>query len=312
MKRSHLMQVVDKATQAYGLPFFDLLFEAHSVYRTFHPAADIQRCFLLSIKTGGCPEDCGYCGQSAHYNTGLKREPLLSLDQVRAAALTAKEQGAQRFCMGAAWRQAPEGEQFQRVLDMVRDVKVLGLEVCATLGMLTASQASELKRAGLDAYNHNLDTSREHYSAIITTRSYEDRLGTIRVAREAGLTVCSGGILGLGETAIDRCRLLAELAKLDPQPESVPINLLMPMPGTPLESAPPVDTIDLIRTIAVARILMPRSRVRLSAGRILLSKETQLIAFFAGANSIFIGDKLLTAPNPNAADDEALLAALEA
>jgi biotin synthase len=304
--------LLEQATRLYGLPLFDLLFEAHSVHRAHHAATDIQRCYLLSIKTGGCPEDCGYCGQSAHYDTGLKREPLLSVDQVRAAAVAAKERGAQRFCMGAAWRQAPEGEQFQRVLQMVREVKALGMEACVTLGMLTESQAVELKRAGLDAYNHNLDTSREHYSKIITTRTYDDRLDTLRAARKAGLTLCSGGILGLGESAEDRCKMLAELAGLDPQPESVPINMLMPIPGTPLEKAPAVSSIDLVRTIAVARILMPRSRVRLSAGRIYLSREAQLLAFFAGANSIFIGDKLLTAPNPAASQDESMLAAIGA
>jgi biotin synthase len=212
--------------------------------------------------------------------------------------------------MGAAWRQAPEGTQFERVLQMVREVKALGLEACVTLGMLTPSQARDLKDAGLDAYNHNLDTSRNHYRNIITTRNYDDRLATLRAAREAGLTLCSGGILGLGESADDRCNMLAELADLDPQPESVPINLLVPIKGTPLANAPAVDPLDLIRTIAVGRILMPRSRVRLSAGRMHLSRETQILAFFAGANSIFIGDKLLTTPNSNAAEDEALLAAI--
>ena len=300
---------LDRALSYYRLPLFDLLFEAHSVHRQFHSAEDIQRCVLLSIKTGGCPEDCGYCGQSAHYATGLKREALLSVGLVREAAKAAKDRGAQRFCMGAAWRQAPEGEQFERVLQMVREVKALGLEACVTLGMLTAAQAVALKQAGLDAYNHNLDTSREHYSKIITTRTYDDRLDTLRFAREAGLTLCSGGILGLGETLADRCGLLAELAALDPQPESVPVNLLVPIAGTPLETSPPVDSIDLIRMIAVARVLMPRSRVRLAAGRMALSRETQLLAFFAGANSIFIGDRLLTTANSTAAEDEAVLAA---
>lgn len=298
-----------QALDFYQLPFFDLLFEAHSVHRKFHAPSDIQRCFLLSIKTGACPEDCTYCGQSARYNTGLKREPLLSLEQVRTAAIAAKESGAERFCMGAAWRQAPEGAQFDRVLEMVREVKALGLEACVTLGMLNPEQARALKGAGLDAYNHNLDTSREYYPRIITTRTFDDRLATIRAVREAGITVCSGGILGLGESPEDRCRMLAELAGMEPQPESVPINLLMPMKGTPLENAPPVSSVDLIRTIAVARLLMPASRVRLSAGRIHLSQEAQLMAFFAGANSIFIGEKLLTAPNPAAQDDEAVLAA---
>jgi biotin synthase len=304
----HLVQ----ALGFYRLPLFDLLFEAHSLHRKFHSTTDIQRCSLLSIKTGGCPEDCGYCGQSAHYQTGLKREPLLSVDRVRASAQAAKDRGAQRFCMGAAWRQAPEGEPFERILEMVREVKALGMEACATLGMLTPAQAVALKSAGLDAYNHNLDTSRAHYPNIITTRTYDDRLDTIRSARAAGLTICSGGILGLGETAEDRCQMLAELAGLDPQPESVPINLLMPIEGTPLGKSTPVSSIDLIRTIAVARLLMPSSRVRLSAGRIQLSQEAQLMAFFAGANSIFIGEKLLTAPNPTVSADEPVLAAIGA
>jgi len=307
-----MAQIYSEALRLYRSQLFELLYEAHSVHRQFHDPADIQRCYLLSIKTGGCPEDCGYCGQSAHYQTGVKREPLLNTDEVRAKARAAKERGAQRFCMGAAWRQAPDGEEFERVLQMVREVKALGMEACVTLGMLTPEQAVALKAAGLDAYNHNLDTSRQFYSQIITTRTYDDRLATLRAARAAGITLCSGGILGLGETVEDRCQMLAELAELDPQPESVPINLLMPIPGTPLENSKPVDTVELIRTIAVARILMPRSRVRLSAGRIFLSQEAQLLAFFAGANSVFIGEKLLTAPNPTAAEDEAVLAAIGA
>ena len=307
-----MIDYLARASEWYAMPLFDLLFEAHSLHRQFHAAADVQRCALLSIKTGGCPEDCVYCGQSAHFQTQVKREALLSVEQVRLAAQDAKDRGAQRFCMGAAWRQAPDGEQFERVLQMVREVKVLGLEACATLGMLTPAQAVALKDAGLDAYNHNLDTSREFYPKIIRTRSYDDRLATIRAARSAGLTICSGGILGLGESIEDRCRMLAELAALDPQPESVPINLLMPIEGTPLAGAAPVNAIDLIRTIAVARLLMPTSRIRLAAGRIQLSIETQLITFFAGANSIFIGGKLLTAANPSAAQDEPILAALGA
>ena len=307
-----MTEALSAALRLYQSPLFDLMYQAHTVHRQYHEPADIQRCYLLSIKTGGCPEDCGYCGQSAHYETGVKREPLLDLDEVRAKAHAAKERGAQRFCMGAAWRQAPDGEQFDRVLQMIREVKALGMESCVTLGMLTPDQAVALKAAGLDAYNHNLDTSRQFYSSIITTRTYDERLATIRAARAAGITICSGGILGLGESPEDRCQMLVELAELDPQPESVPINLLMPIPGTPLENAKPVDTIELIRTIAVARILMPRSRVRLSAGRIFLSQEAQLMAFFAGANSVFIGEKLLTAPNPTAAEDEAVLAAIGA
>jgi biotin synthase len=305
------MNHAEEALRLYSLPFFELLYTAHSTHREFHSPQDVQRCVLLSIKTGGCPEDCGYCGQSAHHATGLAREPLLSVQEVATAVAAAKDRGAQRFCMGAAWRQAPDGPQFQRVLQMVREVKAQGLEACVTLGMLTLAQARDLKDAGLDAYNHNLDTSRDHYRNIITTRTYDDRLATLRAAREAGLTLCSGGILGLGESADDRCNMLAELAALDPQPESVPVNLLVPIEGTPLAGAPPVDTLDLIRTIAVARILMPKSRVRLSAGRMSLSRETQILAFFAGANSIFIGDKLLTTPNSSASEDEALLAAIQ-
>jgi len=301
----------EEALRLYRLPLFELVFTAHTTHRQFHSPHDIQRCFLLSIKTGGCPEDCGYCGQSAYHQTGLVREPLLPVEDVVSAAAGALQRGAQRFCMGAAWRQASEGNQFERVLQMVREVKSLGLEACVTLGMITPAQARELKQAGLDAYNHNLDTSRDHYPNIITTRSYDDRLATLRAAREAGLTLCSGGILGLGESVADRCNMLAELAALDPQPESVPVNLLVPIPGTPLASAPPVDSLDVVRTIAVARILMPKSRVRLSAGRMHLSRETQILALFAGANSIFIGDKLLTTPNSSAGEDEALLAAIQ-
>lgn len=295
----------------YGLPFFDLLYRAHSVHRDFHDPQNIQRCFLLSIKTGGCPENCGYCSQSAHHKTGLERQPLMSVEDVLASAEQAKQAGAHRFCMGAAWRQAPEGEQFDRVLAMVRGVKSLGMEACVTLGMLTAHQAEQLKEAGLDAYNHNLDTSREYYPQIVTTRTYDDRLSTLRAARQAGLSLCCGGILGMGESAEDRCAMLTELASLEPQPESIPINLLVPIAGTPLQNAPAVEITDLVRTIAVARLLMPRSRVRLSAGRIHLSKEAQLLAFFAGANSLFIGNKLLTTPNADVSEDAALLASLQ-
>jgi biotin synthase len=305
------MTLLEEARRLYGLQLFELLFTSHSVHRANHRTDDIQRCSLHSIKTGGCPEDCGYCSQSARHTTGLKYESLVSVDEVRIAARAAKERGAQRFCMGAAWRQAPEGEQFTRVLDMVREVKALGLEACTTLGMLTPAQARQLKEAGLDAYNHNLDTSRNYYPNIVTTRTYDDRLSTLRAARGAGLTLCSGGILGLGESGDDRCALLAELAALDPQPESVPINLLVPVEGTPLAGAASVDCLDLVRTIAVARILMPKSRVRLSAGRMHLSREAQLLCFFAGANSVFIGDKLLTTPNSDAADDVSLLAAIQ-
>jgi biotin synthase len=291
----------------YRLPFFELLYQAHSVHREHKQGVDVQKCALLSIKTGGCPEDCGYCSQSAHHEAGLQRVPLLSVAEVRRAAQKAKEAGAHRFCMGAAWRNAPDGEPFERVLKMIREVKSLGLEACVTLGMLTADQALRLKEAGLDAYNHNLDTSRAHYAAVATTHSYDDRLRTIQAVRKAGITVCCGGILGLGESEEDRCALLSELAQMQPQPESVPINLLVPIPGTPLQDARPSESTDLIRTIAVARILMPRARVRLSAGRLSLNKEAQLLATFAGANSIFIGEKLLTTLNVAPQRNQAML-----
>lgn len=300
--------LLERALELYRLPLFELIDQAHQVHRQWHNPSDVQRCVLLSIKTGGCPEDCGYCSQSAHHEADVPRQPLLSMEEVRTAAQQAKERGASRFCMGAAWRSAPNGEQFERVLDMVREVKSFGLEACATLGMLNQEQADRLKEAGLDSYNHNLDTSREFYGQVITTRTFDERLRTIEAVRKAGITVCCGGILGLGESEVDRCRLIAELAAMKPQPESVPINLLVPIAGTPLGSAAPVKSTDLIRAIAVARILMPQSRVRLSAGRLSLNHEAQLLAFYAGANSIFIGDKLLTTPNVAEDADQRLLA----
>ena len=299
--------LLEGALALHDLPLLELIHDAHEVHRAHHDPADIQRCSLLSIKTGGCPEDCAYCPQSAHYDTGVDAEKLMAIEDVAEAARNARRNGAQRFCMGAAWREVNDGPDFDRVIEMVRAVNTEGLEVCVTLGMLTPDQARRLKEAGLFAYNHNLDTSREHYDSIISTRTYEDRLSTLRAVREAGLTVCSGGILGMGETTRDRCAMLAELASLDPQPESVPINMLVAVPGTPLGDAPPVDPLDLVRAIAVARILMPRSRVRLSAGRLSLTREAQVLAFYAGANSIFLGDRLLTTPNPPADEDHALL-----
>jgi biotin synthase len=301
----------DNALQLYRLPFVELLHRAHCIHREFHDVSNIQKCFLLSIKTGGCPENCGYCSQSAHHQTGVVRQPLLTVQEVVRAATDAKHAGAHRFCMGAGWRHAPEGEQFERVLEMVGQVKALDMEACVTLGMLTRSQADRLKAAGLDAYNHNLDTSREHYPNIVTTRTYDDRLETLRSARLAGLTLCSGGILGMGESEQDRCALIAELASLDPQPESVPINMLVPVPGTPLSNCPPASSLDLIRTVAVARILMPRARIRLAAGRLQLSQEAQTLAIFGGVNSIFIGNRLLTTPNAEPSADEVSLAALQ-
>jgi biotin synthase len=304
--------LLQRAAALYALPLMDLLFEAQQAHRRHHPAAEVKRCVLLSIKTGQCPEDCAYCPQSAHYDTGVESHELLDVDAVRRAAQAARAQGAERFCMGAAWRNVKDGPGFDRVLDMVRAVKAEGLEACVTLGMLTGDQARRLKAAGLDAYNHNLDTSREFYPQVITTRDYDDRLQTLHAVAQAGIGVCSGGILGMGESVRDRCALLAELAALDPQPESVPINLLIPIPGTPLADAAPVDPLELVRLVAVARILMPRSRVRLAAGRLNLSREAQVLAFLAGANSIFLGTRLLTRPNPEPDADQALLTALGA
>lgn len=293
----------------HDLPLFDLVDRARAVHLEHHAKNQVQLCTLLSVKTGGCPEDCAYCPQSSHYETPVKGEAMLKLDDVLASARRAKEAGATRFCMGAAWREVKDGPAFDRVLEMVRGVKALGLEACVTLGMLTADQAARLAEAGLDAYNHNLDTSREHYRSIISTRTFDDRLRTLRIVREAGITVCSGGIIGMGETVNDRCGLLVELAALEPHPESVPINALVRVAGTPLESIPPIDPLELVRMVATARILMPTSRVRLSAGRTDLSKEAQLLCLYAGANSIFYGDRLLTTPNPGPDGDAELLRA---
>jgi biotin synthase len=291
----------------HDLPLFALIDRARAVHLQFHPENEVQLCTLLSVKTGGCPEDCAYCSQSSHYKTPIKGEAMLKVDEVLALARRAKEQGATRFCMGAAWRQVKDGPAFDRVLEMVRGVKELGLEACVTLGMLTAEQAGKLKAAGLDAYNHNLDTSREHYRSIISTRTYEDRLCTLRNVRQAGITVCSGGIIGMGESIDDRCGMLVELAGLEPHPESVPINALTRVAGTPLESLPPVESLELVRMIATARIIMPASKVRLSAGRTDMTREAQLMCLYAGANSIFYGEKLLTTPNPGPNADTDLL-----
>jgi biotin synthase len=304
------MKTLAELRSVYDLPLPDLLFRAVQVHRAHHDPADVQRCALLSIKTGGCPEDCGYCAQSARYRTGVKSEPLLTVGEVRERATRAKELGATRFCMGAAWREVKDGPQFESVLEMVRLVRGLGMEACVTLGMLTDEQARRLAEAGLTAYNHNLDTSRRHYANVITTRTYDDRLDTLRAVQRAGISVCCGGILGMEETEDDRLMLLAELAALDPPPESIPINCLMPMPGTPLEGAAPVDSIELVRLIATARIAFPAARVRLSAGRDRMSRELQVLCLLAGANSIFFGEKLLTAPNPSATDDAELFRAM--
>jgi biotin synthase len=286
-------------------PFNDLLFQAHVVHREHHYPNKVQISTLISIKTGACPEDCAYCPQSARYNTGLQREHLLPLAKVVASAKAAKANGASRFCMGAAWRN-PTDKQLSQVAEMVRAVKALGLEACATLGMLTAVQAKRLHAAGLDYYNHNLDTSPEFYGEIITTRDYRDRLDTLRYVREAGMRVCCGGILGLGETRRDRAGLLQQLANLPSHPESVPINQLVQVEGTPLFGADKLDPLEFVRTIAAARITMPNSMVRLSAGRAEMSDELQTLCFFAGANSIFYGEKLLTTPNPDASKDQLL------
>src|SRR5947209_2451975 len=290
----------EEIAAVYQQPFIDLLLQAQATHREYHPANEVQMCRLLSIKTGGCPEDCAYCPQSAHYSTGVERDDLVSLDEMREAAVRARTQGATRFCMGAAWRDAAEGAAFGRVLEMVRVVRGLGMEACCTLGMLTDQQADALGAAGLTAYNHNLDTSPEFYGTIITTRTYADRLATLARVRRAGITVCCGGIIGMGESRAVRYGLLRQLAALDPHPESVPVNLLVRVAGTPLGDLPPEDPFELVRTIATARILMPASIVRLSAGRLSLSDEAQALCFLGGANSLFLGDRLLTTPNPAA------------
>ena len=297
----------DQIRAIFNLPFPELIFQAQLAHREFHKPEEVQLCRLLSIKTGACPEDCAYCSQSAHYKTPVARQKLMDPADVLASAQRAKADGATRFCMGAAWRDVPEGKEFDAVLEMVRSVAALDLEVCCTLGMLTDSQASRLKDAGLTAYNHNLDTSPEFYGHIITTRVYEDRLATIARVRKAGITVCCGGILGLGESDEDRIGLLHQLAILDPHPESVPINVLARVEGTPLANVPELDPMTMVRAIATARILMPASRVRLSGGRHKLSREAIALCFLAGANSIFTGEKLLTTPNPSIDKDKALL-----
>jgi biotin synthase len=291
-------------------PLLELVFRAAAVHRRHHDPRRMQCSQLLSIKTGGCPEDCGYCSQSAHSKTPVVREKLLEVDAVVAEARAAKASGADRFCMGAAWREVKDGPEFERVIAMVREVKSLGLETCVTLGMLAPHQAERLSDAGLDYYNHNLDTGRSHFDKVTTTHTLDDRLETLRAVRAAGIHVCSGGILGLGEDRGARAELLHELAALDPQPESVPINALVPIEGTPLAGAAPLDWSEVVRTVAAARLLMPRAVIRLSAGREALSEEAQALCFLAGANSIFFGERLLTTPNPEPASDAALLAKL--
>jgi biotin synthase len=296
---------LDEVEALFALPFNELLFQAQAVHRQYFDPAEVQVSSLLSIKTGSCSEDCAYCPQSAHYDTGLPREGLMPVAQVVEAALQAKAQGASRFCMGAAWRQ-PKDKDIANVAEMVQAVKALGMETCVTLGMLSDGQTETLKSAGLDYYNHNLDTSEEFYSEIITTRTYQDRLDTLERVRQAGMKVCCGGIVGMGESQSDRAKLLLNLANLPEHPHSVPINMLVQVEGTPLHGAEALDPLVFVRTIAVARLLMPQSRVRLSAGRTEMSDEMQALCFLAGANSIFYGEKLLTTGNPLAAKDRRL------
>jgi len=295
-----------QAEALFALPFSDLIYAAQQVHRAWHAANVVQMSTLLSIKTGACPEDCAYCPQSVRYHTGVAAEQLMPLEQVLERARAARAAGATRFCMGAAYR-APKARDLERIAQMVRAVRALGLETCATLGMLTPAQAHTLKDAGLDYYNHNLDSSEEFYGEIISTRDYQDRLDTLEAVREAGLHVCCGGIIGMGESVRDRAAMLVTLANLPEHPESVPINQLVRVPGTPLEHAADVDPFDFVRTIAVARLMLPRAQVRLSAGRTAMSDELQALAFLAGANSIFYGERLLTTGNPDVSQDRALL-----
>ncbi len=292
----------------YHQPLFDLISQSRAVHLQHWRGEEIQRCTLLSIKTGGCSEDCAYCAQSAHYSTGLEREELLSVETVLAAASRARSHGATRFCMGAAWRGVRDGsEKFDRVLEIVRQVSQLGMEVCVTLGEIGPLEARKLKAAGVTAYNHNINTSPEFYREIVSTHTFQNRLDTIAAVQQSGMSVCCGGIIGMGESQADRLRMLEVLSNFDPAPDSVPINCLMPMPGTPLAEQPPVDIFELVRLVAVTRIALPKARVRLAAGRTRISREGQALCFFAGANSIFYGDKLLTAKNPAADVDVGLL-----
>jgi biotin synthase len=303
---SSLKWNAEKVEVLYEQPFLELLFQAQATHREHFSNDEIEFCSLLSVKTGACPEDCAYCPQSGHYQTEVQREKLMNLEDVIAQASAAKENGAKRFCMGAAWRRPPKKE-LPKVIAMIKAVKNLGLETCVTLGSLNADEALELKAAGLDFYNHNLDTSPTYYPKIVTTRTYEERLDTLKHVQAADIHVCCGGILGMGESRRDRIDLLLQLANLSEPPKSVPINRLIPFPGTPLEHAQPIENVEFIRTIAVARLLMPTSVIRLSAGRISMSEENQILCFMAGANSIWLGDKLLTAQNPERNKDIAML-----
>lgn len=290
----------------YDSPFLELVYKAATAHRQYHNAQEVQVCTLLSIKTGGCPEDCAYCPQAARYHTDVKVQKLMDVDTVLASAREARDNGSTRFCMGAAWREVRDNRDFDKVIDMVKGVNEIGLEVCCTLGMLTDEQAKRLHEAGLYAYNHNLDTSEEFYDDIISTRTYDDRLKTLSAVRKSGISVCSGGIIGMGETIEDRIGMLHTLSTLPEHPESVPVNALVPVEGTPLEDQPKVPVWDMVRMIATARIIMPKAMVRLSAGRVRMSPEEQAMCFLAGANSIFAGDKLLTTPNPDVLEDKAL------
>jgi biotin synthase len=297
--------------EIYHRPFFDLIQEARRVHQKHWPGREVQLCTLLSIKTGACSEDCGYCSQSAHHNTDLKPQPLMSTEEILPHARAARENGSTRFCMGAAWKGVREGDRrFESVLETIREVSKLGMEVCVTLGQLNDAEAKKLKEAGVTAYNHNIDTSPEYYANIVSTHTFQDRLNTIGAVQRAGMQVCCGGILGMGESVDDRLRMLEVLCNFDPPPESVPINCLVPVEGTPLEDAEPVEIFELVRMIATARIVLPLSKIRLSAGRTSLSKEGQAFCLFAGANSIFYGDKLLTTPNPEENEDLGLLETL--
>ena len=299
---------ISELQDIYATPFFDLISRARSVYLDHWSGNEVQLCTLLSIKTGGCSEECGYCAQSARYSTGVQAEKLLSTEDVLAVARRASENGSTRFCMGAAWKGVREGDaRFEQVLGTIKEVSKLGMEVCVTLGQLSISEARKLKTAGVKAYNHNIDTSPEYYPSVVSTHTFEDRLNTIRAVQDAGMDVCCGGIIGMGETELDRLKMLQVLTTFDPAPESVPINCLMPMAGTPLEEQAPIEVFELVRLIATTRIALPKAKVRLSAGRTRLTREGQALAFFAGANSIFYGDKLLTAANPGVEADRDLL-----
>ena len=300
---------VEEVLKLFSMPFSDLIFKASNLHRQFHNPNEVQISTLLSIKTGACPENCKYCPQSAHYNTGLEKESLMAIDKILESAESAKKAGASRFCMGAAWRSLHDRD-VEKICEIVEAVKETGLETCMTLGMLTDSQSKKLKEAGLDYYNHNIDSSEEFYSEIISTRNFADRLNTLKNVREAGLNVCSGGIVGMGEAREDRAKMLIILANLPKQPESVPINMLVKVKGTPLENVANLDPFEFIRTIAVARIMMPKTKVRLSAGREEMNEQTQALCFLAGANSIFYGEKLLTTQNPQTQKDQELFAKL--